>query len=239
MFDATSRLLVISPHLDDAVFGCGAAIVSAQDARVCTVFTARPAEDAATDWDGQCGFSSAFDAMDARIEEDKRALGVLGAKPFHLGLLDSQYIPYSPASAKPTRETIARALIDAIDEHRPDTLLMPVGLFHSDHILVHEGACDAWLAHPTLTCFGYEEGLYRAMPGVVQQRLADLIERGIEATPFNPPLPSPAEMQRRDAKKREAVAAYSSQLKAFGDNGYADVFLPERFWTLAPAEDRR
>ncbi|MEZ2352454.1 PIG-L deacetylase family protein [Caballeronia sp. RCC_10] len=239
MFEATLRLLVISPHLDDAVFGCGASLAGASRPRVCTVFTAFPANDLHTDWDAQCGFTGALEAMTARIEEDKHALGVLGAAPFHLGFLDSQYVPDASESARPTRDAIAQALIDAIDEHRPDALLMPLGLFHSDHILVHEAACDAWLKRPDVPCYGYEEGLYRRMPGIVQQRMADLLARGIEATPFNPPLPAAAEMQRRDALKREAVSVYASQLKAFGDDGYDDVFMPERYWTLKIAEDRR
>ncbi|MDR5739518.1 MULTISPECIES: PIG-L family deacetylase [unclassified Caballeronia] len=239
MFETTPRLLVISPHLDDAVFGCGASLAGASHPRVCTVFTGCPAQDLHTDWDAQCGFTSALQAMAARIEEDKRALGILGAAPFHLGFLDSQYVPDAAQSAKPTRESIAHALTDAIDEHRPDALLIPLGLFHSDHILVHEAACDAWQKRPGVTCYGYEEGLYRRMSGAVQQRMADLLERGIEATPFNPPLPAPAELQRRHALKHEAVSAYASQLKAFGDDGYDDVFMPERYWQLAPAKDRR
>jgi hypothetical protein len=64
------------------------------------------------------------------------------------------------------------------------------------------------------------------------------MERGIDATPLNARLPGHAEAARREALKRDAVNAYPSQLKAFGPNGYDDVFLPERFWTLEPAEQR-
>jgi hypothetical protein len=32
--------------------------------------------------------------------------------------------------------------------------------------------------------------------------------------------------------KRQAVEAYASQLKAFGPNGYDDVYCNERFWKL-------
>jgi len=236
MTEVLPRTLLISPHLDDAVFGCGASLAGASDTLVCTVFTARPIEDAQTDWDAQCGFSSAWQAMTERVEEDERALRLLGATPRHLGFLDSQYVPFAPESAKPTRETLARAFLDLIEELRPEALMIPLGLFHSDHLLVHEAACDAWLRHPELPCVGYEEALYRCMRGMLQRRLTGLHERGIDATPLNASLPPPAEAARRDALKREAVAAYASQLKAFGPDGYDDVFLPERFWTLEPAE---
>lgn len=36
--------------------------------------------------------------------------------------------------------------------------------------------------------------------------------------------------------KREAVGAYASQLKAFGPEGYDDVFCAERCWKLELAK---
>ncbi|WP_175941700.1 PIG-L family deacetylase [Caballeronia sp. BCC1704] len=238
MIEVPRKTLLISPHLDDAVFGCGASLAGAADVLVCTVFTGCPAADASTDWDAQCGFVDAKQAMAARIEEDNRALGLLGATPLHLGFLDSQYVPFAPDADKPTRAMLTQAFLDAIDEHRPETLLIPLGLFHSDHALVHEAACDAWLRHPELPCIAYEEALYRCHRALLQQRLADLIKRGIDATPLNARLPEHGQATRREALKREAVAAYASQLKAFGPNGYDDVFRPERFWTLEVAEAR-
>ncbi|WP_244817230.1 PIG-L deacetylase family protein [Caballeronia sp. Lep1P3] len=239
MIDVSPRTLLISPHLDDAVFGCGASLAGNAGTLVCTVFTGCPAADVATDWDAHCGFANARQAMSARIEEDRRALGVLGATPLYLDFLDSQYVPHAPDASKPTPEKIARALLDAIDEHRPDALMIPLGLFHSDHALVHEAACEAWLRHPELSCIGYEESLYRCMRGLLQERLKDLSARGIDATPLNARPPAHADAERRDALKRRAVNAYESQLKAFGPDGYDDVFLPERFWTLQRAESGR
>ncbi|WP_236572500.1 PIG-L deacetylase family protein [Burkholderia sp. 8Y] len=238
MIEVPLRTLLISPHLDDAVLGCGASLAGASDVLVCTVFTGCPAADAHTDWDAQCGFPDARQAMPARIEEDNRALGLLGATPLHLGFLDSQYVPFAADADKPTRGALTRAFLDAIDTYRPNALMIPLGLFHSDHALVHEAACDAWLRHADLPCIAYEEALYRCKRALLQKRLADLLERGIEATPLNARLPDHAEAQRREALKREAVNAYPSQLKAFGPDGYGDVFLPERFWTLEPAETR-
>ncbi|MDR5857410.1 PIG-L family deacetylase [Caballeronia sp. LZ062] len=238
MIDVPPRTLLISPHLDDAVLGCGASLAGAPDVLVCTVFTGCPAADAHTDWDAQCGFADARQAMAARIEEDNRALALLGATPQHLGFLDSQYIPFAHDADKPTRSALTQAFLDVIAKYRPNVLMIPLGLFHSDHALVHEAACDAWLHHRDLPCVAYEEALYRCKRALLQQRLADLLERGIDATPLNPRPPEPAEAQRREAMKRDAVNAYPSQLKAFGPDGYGDVYLPERFWTLERAEKR-
>lgn len=239
MTDLSLRVLAISPHMDDAVFGCGAALASADDASVCTIFTGVPPGDVGTDWDAQCGFSNARDAQAARIVEDDRALQTLGVAAHRLDFLDSQYVPHAPEAQKPTRTAIAHALSDLIGALRPRVLMMPLGLFHSDHELVHHACCDAWFADPSLTCIAYEEGLYRAMPGLVQQRLIDLHTRGIQATPIGASTAQPFDAERRQAIKREAVSAYTSQLKAFGPTGYDDVFLAERFWRLERAEDRR
>ncbi|SAK96023.1 LmbE family protein [Caballeronia arationis] len=88
-----SSILVISPHFDDAVFSCGAWIASNSNAVVCTVFAGCPDTRVATDWDHQCGFSDARQAMRERIAEDDRALELLGATGERLNFLDAQYGP--------------------------------------------------------------------------------------------------------------------------------------------------
>ncbi|MDR5780666.1 PIG-L family deacetylase [Caballeronia sp. LZ065] len=85
------RLLVISPHLDDAVFSCGALLAAGTDALVCTVFAGTPEMPMVTGWDTACGFSDAHQAMEARRAEDIAALEILGARARHLSFLDSQY----------------------------------------------------------------------------------------------------------------------------------------------------
>lgn len=223
--DEASRILVISPHFDDAVFSCGAWIASIGGARVCTVFAGCPDADVATDWDRQCGFSDARQAMRERIAEDDRALEVLGATGERLNFLDAQYVPYGDA---PTVDAVERALGTIIRSSEPATLVIPLGLYHSDHVLVHAACRDAWRSSRGLACIAYEDALYRRMDGLVQQRLADLLAHGITATPE-------AGGEYPVQPKRKAVAAYESQLKAFGPHGYGDVFAGERYWRLGLA----
>ncbi|WP_244173313.1 PIG-L deacetylase family protein [Caballeronia temeraria] len=231
---ANDPLLVISPHLDDAVFSCGVAIAGAPDSIVCTVLAGVPHNALVTDWDAQCGLTDAHQAMHARRAEDAAALDVLGARPIHLGFLDSQYAGDSPAS----HDEIVAALLDVIRATACRALVIPLGLFHSDHDLVHRACRKAWLADPTLACLAYEDALYRRMDGLVQTRLADLAACGIIATPVSERIDTAALVRHQGAKQR-AVSRYISQLKAFGPNGYDDVFATERFWSLQTARHDR
>jgi LmbE family N-acetylglucosaminyl deacetylase len=220
-------LLVISPHLDDAVFSCGVAIAAAHDALVCTVFAGAPRDAMVTGWDTQCGFANAHEAMRARRAEDAAALDALGARHVHLGFLDSQYA----GDHASTSDEIASSLEGVIRTAPRRTLCIPLGLFHSDHDLVHRAARKLWLADASLDCIAYEDALYRRMDGLVQTRLSDLADEGIVATPISERIDTASLALHHDAKQR-AVSRYASQLKAFGPNGYDDVFAPERFWTL-------
>lgn len=220
-------MLVISPHLDDAVFSCGAALAALPGAVVCTVFAGAPREALVTDWDTQCGFANAREAMHARRAEDAAAMDALDARPLHLDLLDSQYA----GDVSTTSDEIASALIGVIRTNAFRALLIPLGLFHSDHHLVHDACRSVWRAEPMLTCIAYEDALYRRMSGLVQARLNKLSQHGITATPVSAPIEAHA-LVRNLAAKQRAVSRYASQLRAFGPSGYDDVFAPERFWTL-------
>ena len=227
MSDVMERLFVVSPHLDDAVFSCGAWLASKSGAFVCTVFAGIPRDAVQTDWDTQCGFQHAHQAMPARHHEDDAALDVLRATPVRLGFLDSQYLP--PGESERS-DDIAAALAGAIADAWPTALVVPLGLFHSDHHLVHEACRTVWLADTSMPCIAYEDCLYRRMDGLVQQRIAQLHERNFVATPKD------RHAKKQDTeRKRLAVSRYESQLRAFGPNGYDDAFAPERAWTLTHA----
>jgi LmbE family N-acetylglucosaminyl deacetylase len=218
---------VISPHLDDAVFGCGVWLATRPGSRVATVFAGVPSDPAlATAWDRRCGFASAGEAVTMRLDEDRRALARVGAEPTWLDFADAQY------GRTPAREAIADALRRLLETERPHWLLLPLGLFHSDHRLVHEAAVEAFGPRSDgVDLVFWEDALYRAMPGVLQARLAELLAAGQVGTPLFDVPPTPAAW----GAKRKAVAAYSSQLRAFGPGGAEDVERPERFWRFGPA----
>jgi LmbE family N-acetylglucosaminyl deacetylase len=214
--------LVISPHLDDAVFSCGAWLAAHPGSTVATVFAGVPADRRqSTGWDERCGFRHAEEAMLMRRREDRQALAALQARPLWLDFCDRQYGP------PPSPQQVGEALERLLRELRPAELLLPLGLFHSDHLLAHEAAACALRRVPAATVWAYEDVPYRAQPGLLQQRLAALAQGGLRATPA----PWPGD-ESQGPRKQRAVRAYASQLRAFGTRGLDDVWRPERLWAL-------
>lgn len=213
--------VVVSPHLDDAVFGCGEWLAAHPDAVVATVFAGVPADaDRLTEWDARCGFRNAREALHTRREEDRQALLHLGARPHWLHFTDSQY------GNSPSAHEIAAALGALLRELRPLRLLLPMGLFHSDHRLVFEAGMSLLQRGPAPEAYAWEDALYRRHRGALQRRLAELLRDGVLLTPARWLVPAAAEAKAR------AVQAYASQLRAFGPRGYEDTRHPERCWRI-------
>jgi len=228
-------LLIISPHFDDAVFSCSDWMARQSDVLVGTVFTATPAENSMhTEWDARCGFVDAQQAMRARVAEDDRALGLLHAHPQRLGFLDRQY------GERPAVDAIAQAIEALAIAHRCSSVMIPLGLCHPDHDLVHRACLQVLKGNPQLRWLGYEEAPYRRVEGLVQGRLITLADNEVVATPFA--LASSVEMRSGNAAagdvvelSRQAVAAYRSQLLGFDAPDTAEFYLPGRYWKFVHA----
>lgn len=126
-------MLVLSPHLDDAVLSAWHAI--RQGASVLTIFAGAPDRAAPLPaWDRLCGFSSAHEAMRARWREDDTALaGVTHAR------LD--YLDHQSRSDALDAETLAGALAPLLAGET--AVYAPVAVAprpHPDHVLVTEAA---------------------------------------------------------------------------------------------------
>jgi LmbE family N-acetylglucosaminyl deacetylase len=219
-------VIVVSPHLDDAVFGCGELLAMRPGSVVVTVFAgAPPTYETVTEWDALAGFRPGDDVMAARRAEDARALALLGARPIWLDFRDSQY------RHTPTVPQIADALERVIGESGLRSVFIPLGLFHSDHHLTHAAARMLMRRRPDLCWVAYEEAMYRRIPNIVAERITALHEAGIAATPVET-----SAMCGRAVKER-AIACYTSQLRALAapkKPGYADALAAERYWSLAP-----
>jgi LmbE family N-acetylglucosaminyl deacetylase len=128
---AGARVVVVSPHLDDAALSLGATVARAAragaDVVVATVFAGDPSSDTpAGDWDGRCGFATLGDAASARRAEDERACAALGATPVWLSFSDEQYAPESD-------DTIWEALAPIVGD--ADVVLVPGSpLANADHM---------------------------------------------------------------------------------------------------------
>lgn len=219
---AVGPLMVVSPHYDDAVFSCGHLLAGAAGSTVVTVCTAFPEDDnILTDWDSRCGFSSAGEAMRARREENRDALGILKAEAVDLAFLDDQYRRAPRTSA----DLLGDTLLATIAEFQPASIFAPLGLFHADHLLVSDVLMTMGHNLPAIRWFAYEEIPYCKQTELVQRRLTELAERGIHAEPY--PLHAPA------SPKAAAVEAYRSQIRGFGrGDGQPILQQPERYWRL-------
>jgi LmbE family N-acetylglucosaminyl deacetylase len=224
------RVLAVSPHLDDGVFSCGELLAAHPNAVVVTVFAGVPdAEDQSTGWDTDCGFASAHQAVISRRAEDRAALELLQANPYWLDFCDSQYRRAYDI------DDIADALRRAVDAHQPDTILIPFGLFHSDHQLAHEAAVRLFPHEASRLWLAYEDALYRTIPGLLQQRLRKLADAGIAATPTT------CDADAGESKQR-AVNCYASQLRGLatsGRPGHSDILTPERYWYLTLTQPQK
>lgn len=216
-------MLVISPHLDDAVLSCGESMAAHPGTTVLTVFAGTPQHASqSTDWDRHCGFASADEAVDARRHEDRVALARLGARPAWLSFADSQY--GEPADDA----TIAEAIGEVLHAHPDVPVLLPIGLFHSDHLQTHRAALRALSGTRRDGLFVYEDVPYRRQPGRLQARLAELHAAGTTLTPARFAVPPGG------ALKQMAVRAYASQLRALDPGGVSDTTMPERCWRIEP-----
>jgi LmbE family N-acetylglucosaminyl deacetylase len=219
------RLVVIAPHLDDAVLSCGQLLAAHPGSEVVTLFAGIPGlATPPSDWDRRCGFDSAAQAMQQRREEDRIALSLLEARAVWLEFLDTAYgLPEQP-------DEVAQALRDALQLLDPQTVLLPLGLYHADHLLAHEASTLAVKALPDARVLLYEDVPYRAMRGLLQQRLMALAQGGVCLTPMR------CGAEGSAAAKAHALQAYASQLRGFGGVSPDDAAAPERCWLDEAAE---
>lgn len=219
-------IAVVSPHLDDGVFSCGALLAMQPGSVVVTALAGAPPRwERVTPWDAACGFAAGDDVIATRRAEDREAVALLDAAPVWLDFCDAQYGP------PPALEALAETLGRAVEAARPAAIFVPLGLFHSDHELTSEAARTLIAADPARRWFAYEDAIYRRIPDLTARALARLAAAGIA--------PSAVELTARAAcveRKRRAVACYRSQLQGLstpGRRGYEDAFAPERYWRLA------
>lgn len=157
-------ILAISPHLDDAVMAAGATMAALADAGqrvvVCTVFAGQPLpplSPVATAFHADCGLGD--DAVDRRMDEDLRALKIVGAEAVHLTYLDAIYrrrgnewlctnacamfdpsLPIDPV----LRASISAEIVHLIQVIRPTAVwTCDVTGGHVDHRMTHIAVVEA------------------------------------------------------------------------------------------------
>jgi LmbE family N-acetylglucosaminyl deacetylase len=226
-----ARVLVFSPHFDDAALGAAHLLHAHPGSTVVTVFGGPPPQypDPPTEWDALGGFRSGDDVVALRREEDRAAMEVLDARPVWLDFVDYQYL--TPESRAAT-ETIARELARVVDDERPTAVFLPMGLANPDHVSTHEAGLIVASQRSDLAWFCYEDSGYKHIPGMLAWRVSKLFRSELWPTPMI--VPTVVDHDR----KRAAIEAYRSQIgplnrdHALGSRIGGSV--PEQFWLLAP-----
>jgi LmbE family N-acetylglucosaminyl deacetylase len=226
------RVVIVSPHLDDAVLSCARFMSVHPAVTVVTVFAGNPPAYPVPMrlWDVQSGFGPDDDVMEARRREDRAALGLLDANPVHLSYVEHTY----NAGDEPVApEILVDGVLNALAESEPRLVLAPFGLANPDHDVTHRAcmlARDRMSAAVSWWC--YEDMGYKSIPGMLAWRVSSLFRRGLWPTPVCPPV------DHNGDRKAAAVACYPSQLFALEDDWQIGAKLaapaPEQFWRLSP-----
>jgi LmbE family N-acetylglucosaminyl deacetylase len=225
------KLLVVSPHLDDAVMSCGALMLAHPGATVATLFAASPATytDPLNEHDTDCGFVAGQDTMAVRRDEDVRALAAVGATPRWLILCQNSHVERADPIAEPAGA--ADALVETIRDLRPTCVVAPLGLSHPDHQACHASALAARERADTTRWLWYSDLPYVFIPRVLAARFRALHKRGITATPACP------SVSHDFAAKWSAFGAYATQVPVLDRLWQLHERLEhaaEQYWLLEP-----
>lgn len=229
--EVLERIVIVSPHLDDAVLGCSQLMAAHPGATVVTVFSG-PLEqypDPMTHWDQIAGFVPGDDVLVARRKEDAGALAELGARWVWLDFTEHQYLERPEWVQAPA---IVDTLEQTIRDLNPTAVFIPFGLANPDHDVTHLAAMLVRDRFGSVPWFCYEDSGYKHIPGMLAWRVSQLFRKGIWPTPACPRVDPGQE------RKRAAFAHYTSQILAL-DHDWAilaklDTPAPEQFWRLDP-----
>jgi LmbE family N-acetylglucosaminyl deacetylase len=225
-----ARVVILSPHFDDAVMGAGHVISSHPGTHVVTVFASAPPSypEVPSDWDALGGFGPGDDVAAERRKEDVAAMAVLGGTSVWLEFADHQYLA---ESERATAEQVAAVLVRTLEELQPSAVFAPMGLGNPDHVVTHDAALLVRAEHLDWSWFCYEDQGYKHVPGLLSWRVARLLKHGPWATPaMVPRTPEPE-------RKRQAIWCYRSQIAPL-ERDHAltermETHVPEQYWRLA------
>jgi LmbE family N-acetylglucosaminyl deacetylase len=217
--DASAPIVVLSPHLDDAVVSAWHVLTGGGEVLVVNFFAAVPPDDSApTMADRLAGFTSSAELVKTRHEEDRNALALVGCQAITLDFIEDQYraqpvsvdelgegfLARVPAAAS----VIAPVAIGGHPDHR---LIRDVGLR-----LASEGhAVELYGDIPYIVRYGWPSWVTGVDPGphlVVEaywdEFLAEVTERGHRLTAHAHDLG-----EGGAAAKLEAMMRYATQFQ--------------------------
>lgn len=209
------KILLVSPHFDDAVLSAGQFMADRPDADVATVFAGLPLtpDNVHTPYDTKCGFKDARDAIGVRIRENDEALALLEARAINLDFPDSQY------KNKVNSDDIVETLQHLVDKYHYEFIMGPIGIGHPDHLIVTNAILRLKFDGPI---YLWEDLPLRVMePELVWDRVETLNLKG--------KLWQTGTTGDKIAKKIRSMTCYKSQVNTGILDPYI-MYVPERFW---------
>ncbi|MGA7834739.1 MAG: PIG-L family deacetylase [Acidimicrobiales bacterium] len=209
-FRPVSPVMIVSPHLDDAVLSCGHFLYRNPSTSVVTILAGAPVEMHEGYNSKTTGKRYAPDAIALRRAEDQSAMDFAGATPIWLDLLDADYSEYREHDDYV--EIIREALDRVLGSSDAKSVVAPLGLIHADHRAVSE-ACLQLAVDSNLAWYLYMDLPYGfSIRRAVSKRLRDIKRRF--------PLEEFVAYEGDTAVKRSMMNLYESQ--------YAPTMLSNR-----------
>jgi LmbE family N-acetylglucosaminyl deacetylase len=237
--DPDGPILLLSPHLDDAVLNCWSVVTRPVEVVVVNVFAAVPARGTLTAWDRVCGADDSARLMTERVAEDREALARAGRDPVNLPFLDTQYRGCRPPPSFAALDAAVSATLSAAS-----LVYAPLCARHADHRFARQYAMALgipvriyadipyaselgwphWVTgaprHPRLDADAHLAQLVAAVPEIGDPRAAEVARLGDEGA----------------AAKLAALRTYRSQFTALDAGPLQVLSNPavhgfELFWT--------
>lgn len=214
------KILIISPHLDDAVLGAGQLMAGRPNCDVLTLFSGVPIDEMLlTPYDRKSGFIRSHQAMMKRREEDNQALAILQANPIHTDFLDSQYTKGRTEQIE-NDMNISHFIAKTIEKNDYEFVVAPLGLRHPDHEFASDLVVELMTDY-NIPLYLYEDIPARVQyPEIVPRRLKFVNAKELTFIGDGPV-----------ADKIRALWCYKSQINT-GDLNPYHLFVPERFWKI-------
>ena len=241
-YDPLGPVVLLSPHLDDAVLSCWGILRRPGTVQAINFFTGTPRRGDLSTWDRITGAGDPATQMRWRVSEDTEALATANRRPHNLDLIDSQYRRVAPSIAS-LRSAVAKVAPSA------SCIYAPAGIGgHPDHTLTKRVALDLladgvpvrlYADLPYAVRFGWPHWVTGAAPD--PHRVVDAWwEGGLGSAERRSLEPHVQVLDAEEAAaKLKALQMYRTQFPAISanaSNGLADldVLRYEVYWQVIP-----